>query len=118
MGCKVCGGAWEPLFRIVDSYEHGEPIDNFCECETCENDWHEDDPACKECENAPFYNRNVLNISVYVLGDQMVFEDKRKGCHKVRRKINFCPDCGAPLTKPEPLTLEQLRQMAREPLKH
>lgn len=37
---------------------------------------------------------------------------------EVEREINFCPMCGEPLTQPVPLTLEQLKQMDGEPLRH
>lgn len=30
--------------------------------------------------------------------------------------VNFCPNCGEPLTQPEPLTLEQLQKMDGEPV--
>lgn len=31
-------------------------------------------------------------------------------------RSKFCPNCGEPLTQPEPLSLEQLRQMDGEPV--
>lgn len=94
--CEYCHEGWKPLFRIIERYEHGEPIDNFCECEDCEHDWYEDDPACKDCEAAPVYNQNQLNLSIYVLGSmgELVFEDKVQQCQKYRKLINFCPMCG------------------------
>jgi hypothetical protein len=90
--CKYCNcghGNWHTLFRIVESYPCGDEIDFTDEDE--------------DCDIAPYQPYNRLNLTIGVVGDAIMFEDKRKpfeGFGEVKRylKIKYCPMCGRELT--------------------
>lgn len=69
-------------------------------CDYC-NDQH---PA-KDCV-FPDGNEQILCSRDGLFGD----------CYIMERKVNYCPMCGEPLSEPEPLSLEQLRQLEGEPV--
>ena len=115
--CKTCGAGRTPLFRILDSYEYGEYMREQ-NCEDCKYgdffggfsellekypdltpDEHKEmqNSSCYECESRPYQNTNTLNLTIAVVGSQLMFEDKKKGCYKRYVNINFCPACGRDL---------------------
>jgi len=51
---------------------------------------------------------------VFIRGNEMICSiGSDEHDHK---KVNICPMCGRPLTEPQPLTLDQLKQMGGEPV--
>lgn len=122
MSCEYCREARRPLFRILESYSYDE-IDVYGECENCDSgagvgETYDMEAVCNMCEYAPVQISNNLNLTIYVNGTlgEIVFEDKVQQCQKYHKLINFCPMCGEPLTEPEPLSLEALKQMDGDPV--
>ena len=94
-GCKYCGETWEPLFRIIETYQYNE-IDVHGECENCEEGADMSEAVCDDCEFAPIPINNQLNLTIYINGNlgEIVFEDKIQQCQKYHKLISFCPMCG------------------------
>lgn len=102
--CPYCAAAWMPLFRVVETYPCGETIVMNDECENCAIVYDESDnaPDCDLCDYRPYQPENHINITVAIVGDRLMFEDKGKPCvgdgdSKQYIPIKFCPMCGRKL---------------------
>ena len=101
--CNYCnhGIYWKPLFRIIENYPYAE-IDRFLDCEDCEHDYGEQEPQnedspCHECDRQPFTMYNQLDITIAIMGNKLMFEDKTNSYNKRFISINNCPMCGRAL---------------------
>lgn len=97
--CEYCSAPMgTPLMRITDKYDRGETID-FYDCKNSTSCYGTKD--CEEdgetCEYRPYQPENVINVTIAVVGDKLMFEDKCNGCDKRYVDVKFCPVCGREL---------------------
>lgn len=67
--------------------------------------------GCEYCTGSVDERKNIIDdeIVLYIDGNGNLGDDNFGDT-----KINFCPMCARPLTKPKPISLEQLRGMDGE----
>jgi hypothetical protein len=108
-GCDYCGvGTWQPLLRIVDIYPNGD-IYFHEECDDCDLDchYHDSGEVHEDCETPPEPSNNHIDITIGIIGNKLMFEDKRIpkdhespfSGEKRYEEINFCPKCGRDLRR-------------------